>query len=333
MSYLVMECRAGYAVVLDDQGRFQKVPNLGYEVGQQLDSVVILPEKNKTVLPFGRRLVSLVAAAACFCLLFLGSNQLLLTSYGTVRLQINPDVLLEMNRLDYVIGLTGMNEDGSKLIEGYRYRGKRLEAVSEELADLAVKEGFLHDGGKITLTVESKNEKWRTDKETVLPEKISTYMGNKVTVHLSDEELGQDDEDDDDDGDDEDDRHETRGMKPPAILPGVPEPEGNPVSHTVDDEDDRDDADDDREDMDDADDVDDDREDMDDDDDDDHDDVRDNHDGMKDDRNDTDDDHDDAEDDIDEEDDRDDGDDDGDNDDSDNDDSGDDEDDDDDDDD
>lgn len=148
MTYLVMECRAGYAVVLDNQGRFQKVPNLGYEVGQQLDSVVILPEETKVVLPFRKRLTSLVAAA-CLCLVLTGSHQLLLTAYGTVRLQINPDVLLEMNRLDYVIGMEGMNEDGVKLIEGYRYRGKKLEDVSEELADLAVKEGFLHDGGEI----------------------------------------------------------------------------------------------------------------------------------------------------------------------------------------
>ena len=29
MSYLVMECRPAYAVVLDEQGRFVRVPNLG----------------------------------------------------------------------------------------------------------------------------------------------------------------------------------------------------------------------------------------------------------------------------------------------------------------
>ena len=42
MSYLVMECRPVYAVVLDEQGRFVRVPNLGYEVGQRLDDVVML---------------------------------------------------------------------------------------------------------------------------------------------------------------------------------------------------------------------------------------------------------------------------------------------------
>ena len=40
MRYLVMECGFSYAVVLDQQGRFLKVANLGYAVGQTVDSVI-----------------------------------------------------------------------------------------------------------------------------------------------------------------------------------------------------------------------------------------------------------------------------------------------------
>lgn len=185
MSYLVMECRTGYAVVLDNQGRFQKVPNLGYEVGETLDFVTIFPEETAVVTPFRKKMASLAAAAACFLLLFAGSHQLLLTAYGTVRIQINPEVMLEINRLDYVIGLEGLNEDGSRLVEGYRYGGKRLESVSEELADLAIEEGYLRDGGEIVLTVESKNGNWKTDKESELTERIRTHLENKASVKVS----------------------------------------------------------------------------------------------------------------------------------------------------
>lgn len=280
MTYLVMECRAGYAVVLDNQGCFQKVPNLGYEVGQQLDSVVILPEETNTVIPFRKRLTSLVAAAACFCMLVIGSHQFLLTAYGTVRLQINPDVLLEMNRLDYVIGIEGMNEDGSRLIAGYRYRGKRLERVSEELADLAVEQGFLRDGGEITLTVDSRHEKWQTDKEAVLPEKISAYLGDKVTVHIVAGGRNQESSTTngwEDAGDAADDRDDVADDRDDAA-------------------DDRDDTDDDRDDAaDDRDDADDDRDDADDD----RADADDDRDDTDDDRDDADDDQDDADDDRD----------------------------------
>ena len=34
MSYLVMECHPGYAVLLDEEGRFLKAANLRYETGQ-----------------------------------------------------------------------------------------------------------------------------------------------------------------------------------------------------------------------------------------------------------------------------------------------------------
>ena len=42
MRYLVMECHPGYAVVLDGEGRFLKVANLHYTVGQTVTEVVML---------------------------------------------------------------------------------------------------------------------------------------------------------------------------------------------------------------------------------------------------------------------------------------------------
>ena len=41
MKYLVMECGLSYAVVLDQDGRILKVPNLGYTVGQTLEDVLL----------------------------------------------------------------------------------------------------------------------------------------------------------------------------------------------------------------------------------------------------------------------------------------------------
>lgn len=40
MKYIVMECHPGYAVVLDEEGRFLKVANLQYETGQTVTDVV-----------------------------------------------------------------------------------------------------------------------------------------------------------------------------------------------------------------------------------------------------------------------------------------------------
>lgn len=299
MSYLVMESKAGYAVVLDNQGRFQKVPNLGYEVGETLDYVTIFPEET-VVTPFRKKMASLVAAAACFLMLFIGSHQFLLTTYGTVRIQINPDVLLGINRLDYVIDLKGMNEDGVRLVEGYRYKGKRLESVSEELADLAMEEGYLKDGGEIVLTVESKHEKWRADKETVLTEKISTHLEKRASVKVSAGGTDRTDGAGDGDWQHGSQNGQTTGTPVNGTGNGNMRNPGDRTAEDYDDDDgwddDRDDADDDWDDADDDwDDADDDQDDVDDD----RDDADDDRDGADDDRDGADDDRDDADDDRD----------------------------------
>ena len=40
MTYLVMECHPGYAVVFDQTGRFLKVANLNYQVGETVSFVI-----------------------------------------------------------------------------------------------------------------------------------------------------------------------------------------------------------------------------------------------------------------------------------------------------
>ena len=47
MSYLVMECHPGYAVLLDEEGRFLKAANLRYETGQTVYDPVLMKETRK----------------------------------------------------------------------------------------------------------------------------------------------------------------------------------------------------------------------------------------------------------------------------------------------
>ena len=64
MRYLVMECRPSYAVVVDEDGRFLKVANRHYEVGQTVTEVLpmqVPPQKKKPT----KWLYSLAAMAAC----------------------------------------------------------------------------------------------------------------------------------------------------------------------------------------------------------------------------------------------------------------------------
>lgn len=185
MNYLVMECHLGYAVVLDSAGSFFKVANMGYQVGQIVSDVTKINVSigdAETKKSLKRICISIASMSACLCLIIFGVWQFMMTPYGTVRIQINPDVRLAVNRIDYVIGVEGLNEDGEDLIESYNYSGKRVEQVSDKLADRAVRMGYLKNGGTIHVTVESDNEEWKRATEDHLIIELEIHTGGSITI-------------------------------------------------------------------------------------------------------------------------------------------------------
>ena len=185
MSYLVMECHPAYAVVLDERGRFVRVPNLGYEVGQRLDDVVTF---DAAVLSFEqtrprrarRGLAAALAAAACLCALVIGGFAVWQTPIGTVHMSINPEVDIDVNHFDRVVGLEGDNEDGEKLVEGFSYYGRTIDEVSDDLAVRAKEQGYLVPGGTIEISVESDDERWRVATEDRLIIELEVHLEQPV---------------------------------------------------------------------------------------------------------------------------------------------------------
>ena len=201
MEYLVMECHRSYAVVLDHRGRFLKVANLGYQVGQEVSTVVELRQPSARG---GIRWQPVLTTAACLCILFMGFWQTALLSMGTVLIQINPQIRLSVNRMERVISAEAVNADGAKVLFDYHAFGKTVEQVAQELSDRAADLGYLHDDGEVHLTVDSRDAKWKTATETRL-ESVAVREAQRVTVIIEHDEDWDDDRDDDED-DDRDDR-------------------------------------------------------------------------------------------------------------------------------
>lgn len=244
MKYLVLEVKRAYAIVLDEEGRFLKVANMNYEVGQELTSVVTMREPAKERGFLSRKALKWMASAAVFVLVFFGLWQFVFATYGTVRMQINPDVEVSVNRLELVTDLEGKNDDGKKLIQDYKSFGKKMDTVLDELADKAMAEGYLEDGGNIRLTVRSKSDRWKVATEERLIVNLDVRFEHKITVTTDDD----DDEDDRepveiiipvrpaDDADDDDDKAPTKPA--PQTQPSAKQP---PVRHDDDDDDEDDD--------------------------------------------------------------------------------------------
>ena len=182
MEYLVMECHDSYAVVLDSRGRFRKVANLRYAVGQELDSVVPMEEPKRTVIPWK----PLVSMAACLCVVCLW--QMVLLTMGTVLIQINPQVRLRVNRMERVIAAEAVNADGAKVLFDYHPFGKTVEQVAGELSDRAAQLGYLPDGGQVRLTVDSKDHGWKTETENRL-KTVTVHDARGVAVIIEYEDL------------------------------------------------------------------------------------------------------------------------------------------------
>ena len=193
MSYMVMECHRAYAIVLDSEGRFLKVANLGYSVGQKTDFVIEsgadenLDDTGAEAGKPGsgrknRALTFALAAAACLCLMMFGSYELVLKSIGTINMDINPQVEISVNRLDRVIKAEGINEDGRDLLEGYSAFGKTADHVADELADKAIEMGYLTENGNITITVDSDDDDWKNRTQQSIIYEVQIHIGEQYNV-------------------------------------------------------------------------------------------------------------------------------------------------------
>lgn len=184
MKYIVMECHFSYAVVLDEEGNFLKVANLHYEVGQIVSNVVEMqmshhiPKANHV----NRWMYSMVAVASCLVLMVTSVLQINQMTYASVYMTINPEVRIDVNRKDIVVGIEGVNVDGVDLIEGYNYQKKDLDLVVDELVDRAIDMGYLHKGGQISLVLDADSEEWVTSRSDTLTTHLNKHLGEKLSV-------------------------------------------------------------------------------------------------------------------------------------------------------
>ena len=186
MKYLVMEVRPSYAILLDEEGRFVRAANLHYEPGQTVEHIVPM----RTRAPRGKGvLVWLPGMLAAACLVLMAAVLLRapIAPYASVYLTINPQVRIDVDRKSMTRGLEGVNQDGRDLVEGYDWKGKHLDQVTDELIDRAVDMGYLAPGGAITIDLEAEDEDWAVQTNQALQthlEEYLQYQNLRVTVQV-----------------------------------------------------------------------------------------------------------------------------------------------------
>lgn len=198
MKYLVMEVHPAYAVVLDESGRFLKTANFGYTVGETVTDILALqmPEQRRKPIGWLRPVLGVTAAAACAAVAFFGYYQPNYLPYGTLLVQINPEVLLTVSRTERVLETEGRNEDGRHLLEGYDCRGKDREQVLEELVDRAIALGYLSGGGTVSVTVDSEDAAWQQSAEEQTYAQLNDHYGESIVIAVGASEEEEDTQED-----------------------------------------------------------------------------------------------------------------------------------------
>lgn len=161
MKYLVMEKANSYAVLLDEDGRFVKSANLGYEIGDTVINPILMfdtpLEKINERSRVTRRFITTFVAIAALVMLVFGINryQQSVTPYSSIYLAINPEVEMILNKSGDVVQLTGLNEDGQTLIKNYKQNSKDKLIVAKDMVDRAIEMGYLVEGGRVSIAIDT----------------------------------------------------------------------------------------------------------------------------------------------------------------------------------
>lgn len=76
---------------------------------------------------------------------------------AVVTMDINPSLSLSLNKMGKVIKAEGINEDGKKLLEDNKLKGKSLENAIENISDLVIDNGyFSNENNHILVNVEGE---------------------------------------------------------------------------------------------------------------------------------------------------------------------------------
>lgn len=186
MKYIVMECHFSYAILLDEEGRFLKAANRGYQVGQSVyDPVLVGAYRYRP--PMVRIAARGIALAVACLLLFVGITyyRYNVEAVSTIVMTINPEIKLELNRKGEVLKLVGINADGMTLIADYDYQNKDKITALDELIDRAIACGYLSEGGTITFTVDSEKEELLPTYRQELTEEIAAHLAGRIHVEIT----------------------------------------------------------------------------------------------------------------------------------------------------
>lgn len=184
MKYLVMENHEGHSIVMDENGLFHRVANLGYEIGDTVTEPVFMKTPERKNKNSWKKIATVAAIFICLLMTSVPFINHSMESDVVVYMSINPQIHLELNEDGKINKLVADNDDGKVLLDGYKYRGKNAAVVLSELIDRAETLEYLSEGGNIHITVEAKDETKAKTVEVDLSQALKETYVEKYLIKI-----------------------------------------------------------------------------------------------------------------------------------------------------
>ncbi len=178
MKYMVMECHPAYAVLMDEESRIIHAANLHYEVGQTVESPILIDDGKTTKHSGFITMKRCIAAAACAALM-IGAGAVYYrgnyTAYTWIVVSAAADVSMEVSRSGKVLSVQPLNPDGEALLADYDCRGKDQTTVTSELIERAVENGYVQKGDTVHVYYEKEKNQDADDYQNNVERSIASY--------------------------------------------------------------------------------------------------------------------------------------------------------------
>lgn len=173
MKGVVVEINNHTAAILSDEGCVVKTRNYNYQIGQEVEISM------KKQINF-KKVIAFASVAACILAMFGISAYAYYTPYTYVSLDVNPSIEYSVNRFDRVLSVTGVNDDGTEIINNIELDNLENKSI-EDAISLTVDEisdaGYLDSNvGGVAITTSSDD----MDSAGELAETLETVVNNSV---------------------------------------------------------------------------------------------------------------------------------------------------------
>lgn len=133
MKSVVLEIKGKFAAVLSDDGSIKKVKNKNYAVGQEIWSIQKEEDFIMKKISVTKKM-ALCASCAAIILFSAGAGVWAYAApYSYVSLDVNPSIEYTLNRLDRVIKVNAVNDDGQAILAELNMAGLKYKSIEDAI--------------------------------------------------------------------------------------------------------------------------------------------------------------------------------------------------------